>query len=158
MLLSALVCLVAPTLPAQWPSSITPGARIRARLPEKQFQMDARRGLVLRGRVTALAPDTLYLAVGDSLGPLAVPRMLIERLEYSRGVPSRGSSALRRGLLAGVGTAVLFVLTNELGDASEKAGWGTAAAVGAGFGLTFGGILGALYPHERWATGCLDRD
>lgn len=156
LLISALVCSVAPTLRAQWPAPITAGTRIRARLPETEFQMDGRRGLLLRGRVTALAPDTLYLAVGDSLGPLAVPRLLIERLEYSRGVPSRASSALRRGLIGAVGTAVLFVLTNELQDASDRTDWGTAAAVGAGFGLTFGGVLGALYPRERWAAVRLD--
>jgi len=35
----------------------------------------------LRGRMTALAPDTLYLAVTDSLGPLAVPRTIVEHLD-----------------------------------------------------------------------------
>ena len=118
--------------------------------------MDGHRGLLLRGRVTALAPDTLYLAVGDSLGPLAVPRALIERIEYSRGVPSRTSSALRRGLIGAVGVAVLFALSNEWRDDSDRIGTGTAALVGAGFGLTLGGVLGALYPRERWARVRLD--
>jgi hypothetical protein len=52
---------------------------------------------------------------------------------------------------------VLFVLTNELQDASDRTDWGTAAAVGAGFGLTFGGVLGAVYPRERWGAVRLDQ-
>lgn len=146
------VLQAAPTLSAQWPASITPGTRVRVRLPEVQYQAENRRGHLLRGRVTALAPDTLYLAVTDSLGPLAVPRTLVERLDISRGVPSRGASALRRGLLAGAGTALLTVLLNEMDDASDRTSTGTAALVGAGIGLSFGGLMGALYPRERWAS------
>jgi hypothetical protein len=71
---------------AQWPAQVTPGARVQVRLPEIQYQFDWVRGQPIRGRVASLASDTLYLAVGDSLGPLAVPRRLIQRLEYSKGV------------------------------------------------------------------------
>jgi hypothetical protein len=123
---------------------------VRARLPEAQYQADGRRGHLLRGRVTALTADTLYLAVTDSVGPLAVPRRLIERLDYSRGVPSRASSAVTRGLLLGAGSALLLVLLNESEDASERASTGTAALVGAGLGFTTGAVYGALYPRERW--------
>jgi hypothetical protein len=152
-LASILVALqAATTLSAQWPASITPGTRVRVRLPEVQYQADSRRGLLLRGRVTALAPDTLYLAVTDSLGPLAVPRTLVEHLDISRGVPSRATSALRRGLLAGAGTALLLVLFNEMEDASDRTSTGTAALVGAGVGVSFGALFGALYPRERWAS------
>jgi hypothetical protein len=42
---------------------------------------DGRRGHLIRGQIMALTPDTLYLAVTDSLGPLAVPRRLIEHLD-----------------------------------------------------------------------------
>jgi hypothetical protein len=47
---------------AQWPAEIVLGTRVQAQLPEAQFQPAGRRGHLLRGRVTALAPDTLYLA------------------------------------------------------------------------------------------------
>lgn len=152
-LVSTLAALqAATTLSAQWPASITPGTRVRVRLPEVQYQADSRRGHLLRGRVTALAPDTLYLAVTDSLGPLAVPRALIEHLDISRGVPSRATSALRRGLLAGAGTALLVVLFNEMREGSDRTSAGTAALVGAGFGVSFGALTGALYPRERWAS------
>jgi hypothetical protein len=140
------------TLSAQWPASITPGTRVRVLLPEAQYQAASRRGHLLRGRVTALAPDTLYLAVTDSLGPLAVPRALVDHLDLSRGVPSRATSALRRGLLAGAGTALLLVLVNEMDDASDRTSTGKAALVGAGVGVSFGALTGALYPRERWAS------
>jgi hypothetical protein len=81
------------TLGAQRPAEITPGVRVRARLPEAQYPRGGTRGHLLRGRVTTMTADTLYLAITDSVGPLAVPRSLIERLDYSRGVPSRASSA-----------------------------------------------------------------
>jgi hypothetical protein len=139
-------------LGAQWPVEIAPGVRVRARLPEAQYQADDRRGHLLRGRVTALTPDTLYLAVTDSLGPLAVPRHLIERLDYSRGVPSRAVSGLTRGLLLGAAFALSMVLLNETDEGSGRVSAGTAALVGAGFGFTTGAFYGALYPRERWKS------
>jgi hypothetical protein len=145
------LCTSASALRAQWPAPLAPGTRVRAHVPEQQLQAGARRGLLLRGRIAALAPDTLYLAVGDSLGPLPIPRPMIERLDYSRGVPSRASSALRQGLLTAVGMAVLGVLINEGQNAGDQTSTGTAALIGAGFGLTLGGVLGALYPRERWS-------
>lgn len=151
VVLAMLLCSSAPALRAQWPAPLAPGTRVRARVPEQQLQAGARRGMLLRGRIAALGPDTLYLAVGDSLGPLPIPRTLIERLDYSRGVPSRGSSAVRQGMLTAVGMALLSVLINEGQNADDQASTGTAVLVGAGFGLTLGGVLGALYPRERWA-------
>lgn len=135
---------------AQWPQEIVPGARVQTQLPEAQFQPAARRGHLLRGRVAGLAPDTLYLAVTDSLGPLAIPRHLIQRLEYSRGVPSRGSSALVRGLQAGAAMALVLVLWNELDEGSDRTSAGTAALVGGSVGFATGALIGALRPQERW--------
>ena len=92
----ALVLTLCPVARAnsQWPPEVAAGARVQVRLPEAEFQPKAARGQLLRGRVVRLAQDSLYLAVTDSVGPLAIPRSLIERLEYSRGVPSRPTSAL----------------------------------------------------------------
>jgi hypothetical protein len=145
-------------LAAQWPAGIAAGARVQARLPEVQYQVNGRRGQLVRGRVTALTPDSLYLAITDSLGPVAVPRRLIERLAYSRGVPSRLSSAARRGLFAGAATALLFVLMNEMDEEPGRASTGSAALVGAGVGLTTGAVLGAIYPRERWKGVRLEKD
>jgi hypothetical protein len=137
-------------LSAQWPPEIVPGARVQARLPEAQFQAAGQRGQQLRGRVARLAADTLYLAVTDSVGPLAIPRNLISKLEYSRGVPSRTSSALGRGVRAGIGTALLLVLLNELDEGSNRTSTGTAALIGGGMGFGLGAVVGALRPEERW--------
>jgi hypothetical protein len=137
-------------LAAQWPSEIAPGARVQARLPEVQYQFNGWRGHPIRGRVTALTADTLYLAVTDSVGPLAIPRRLIQRLDWSRGVPSPAASAARRGLLAGVGTALLFALLNELDEPPRRMSTESAALFGAGFGLATGAVLGAVFPRERW--------
>jgi hypothetical protein len=150
---TALLALVAyhpSAVHAQWPEEITPGARVQARLPELQYQKDGRRGHLLRGRVTAVASDTLYLAITDSVGPLAIPRALIQRLEVSRGVPSRGLSAFQQGLVSGaVGVLtglVAFGLSDEPGDADA----GDVALVYGGISFGVGAIIGALVPRERW--------
>jgi hypothetical protein len=135
---------------AQWPDRLTPGTRIRVRLPEVQYQETVRRGHLIRGRVTALAPDTLYVAVTDSVGPLAVPRSLIRHLDLSRGVPSRGSNALRQGIIQGAVSALTLVLLLELDDRQYDTG--EAALVGGGVGFGIGAIFGALFPRERWKS------
>lgn len=139
-------------LPAQWSASVAPGARVRVRLPEVQFQETTRRGHLLRGRVTALSPDTLYLAVTDSVGPLAVPRSLIQKLELSRGVPSRGASALRQGLISAVVSALTLVLVNETTSGTSEWDTGEAALIGGGVGFATGAIFGAIFPRERWKS------
>jgi hypothetical protein len=135
---------------AQWPATVEPGARVRVRLPEVQYQETVRRGHMLRGRVTALTPDTLYLAITDSVGPLAVPRPLIQRLDLSRGVPSRGANALRQGLISGALSALMLVLINETGSGTSEWDTGEAALIGGGIGFATGAILGAIFPRERW--------
>jgi hypothetical protein len=92
----------------------------------------------------------LYLAVTDSVGPLAIPRHLIERLDYSRGVPSRTSSALTHGVRTGAAMALLLVLLNGLEEGSDRISTGTAALAGAGVGFTLGAVVGAFRPQERW--------
>lgn len=134
---------------SQWPSEVSPGARVRVRLPEREHQAGDRRGLLLRGRVTTLNADTLYLAITDSIGPVAIPRGLIDEMGVSRGVPSRGHSALRRGLISGALWSLLFAGMALPDDETDV---GTAALVGAGIGVTLGGIIGALRPQERWKS------
>jgi hypothetical protein len=68
LLIAMAVNLCATTALAQWPSDLVAGTRVRVEVPEQQYQADTRRGHRLRGRVTAVAPDTLYLAVTDSRG------------------------------------------------------------------------------------------
>lgn len=146
----ALVLTLCPVARAnsQWPPEVAAGARVQVRLPEAEFQPKAR-GQLLRGRVVRLAQDSLYLAVTDSVGPLAIPRSLIERLEYSRGVPSRPTSALIQGLRTGVAYALVVGLVNELYDDSDLS-FGEAALLGGGIGVAIGAVVGAIRPEERW--------
>lgn len=145
-------------LAAQRRPALSSGARVQVRLPEVQYQFVGQRGQMVRGRVASLTSDTLYLAVTDSLGPLPIPRRMIERIEVSRGVPSRLASAARRGLISAAGFALFSVLLNEVEDESDKTSTGTAALIGGGFGLVFGGVFGALYPTERWKHVRLEDD
>ena len=138
------------TLPAQWPEELADGARVQARLPETQYQMGSRRGHLLRGRVTVLTSDTLYLAVTDSVGPLAIPRALVQRLELSRGVPSRALSALRQGVVSGAVGAFSALAAFSLVDESGGTDAGEAALVYGGISFAAGAIVGALFPRERW--------
>lgn len=122
---------------------------MQVRLPEAQFQASAPRGQLLRGQVVRLTHDSLYLAVTDSVGPLPIPRSLIGRLEYSRGIPSRTTSALERGLRTGAAGVLFVVLLNQLYDDSEISA-GEAALLGGGAGFAIGAVVGALRPEERW--------
>jgi len=153
-----LILILAPLRPlvAQWPAPVDSGARVQVWLPEKQYQIAAMRGLAIRGRVAGLTPDTLYVAVADSIGPVPIPRQLIKRLEYSRGVPSRFESGVRRGVVAGIGTALLLMGLNQLLPEDDEQDTGDVALVGAGIGLFTGGLSGALYPRERWKRVKLD--
>ena len=112
--------------------------------------MGSRRVHLLRGRVMALASDTLYLAVTDSVASLAIPRSLIQRLELSRGVPSRGLNALRQGVVSGVAGALTGLVT--FGLIGEKSGsdGAEAAIVYGGVSFAAGAIAGAVFRRERW--------
>jgi predicted outer membrane lipoprotein len=149
-LIAGLGCIALQAAGAQWPAHVTPGARVQVRLPEIQYQFDWVRGQPIRGRVASLASDTLYLAVGDSLGPLAVPRRLIQRLEYSKGVPSRLASATKRGLLSAAAFALVAAFINEHEDEPHDHSTGDVALVWGGLGLVTGAVLGAIFPIERW--------
>jgi hypothetical protein len=149
LIAAVLMALAGWTVPlaAQWPPQVTPGTRVQVRLPEAQHQVGPR-GQLLRGRVTGLAQDTLYLAVADSVGPLAIPRSFVQRLEISRGAPSRGVSALLGGLLGGAFGAATFYLVTVISPNGGDSG--DAALMGGAIGLGLGGLSGALWPQERW--------
>jgi hypothetical protein len=137
-------------LAAQWPAAVTSGSRVQVRLPEAQYQIDSHRGHLIRGRISALAPDTLYLAVTDSVGPLAIPRPLLQRIDISKGVPSRGMSALIRGVVSGAASALGALIVFGINDDPDGIDSGDAALVAGGVGLVLGSVFGALYPRERW--------
>jgi len=152
ILRSALIALLLVPLStrvwAQWSPDLRTGSRVRLRLPEREFQFMGPRGQSIRGTVAQLAPDTLYLRLGDSVGTVAIPRTLVRRLDLSRGVPSRISSAARTGVVWGVVYAIVAALyvdhsSSSLSDTER-------ATIGGGVGLTLGAVFGAIYPVERW--------
>ena len=130
---------------AQFPSALAAGARVRITVPDSVRQEPLRpRQQELIGTVAGVAADTLYLTVPNTTGTLAVPRSV------SRGVPSRVTSALRRGVeWAAAGALAAFVAQGYEEDASSRSG-SEQVAVGAGIGFGVGAVLGAVWPSERW--------
>lgn len=146
--LAMLLLPLATPVCAQWSPDLRAGARVRLRLPETEYQDMGHRGQRIRGTVAHLAPDTLFLRLGDSVGTVAIPRALIRRLDVSRGVPSRVSSAIRTGVIWGIVVGVTTALYPESEPTSLS--HTEQAAIGAGVGLSIGAVFGAIYPIERW--------
>ena len=106
------------------------------------------------GTIRAIAPEALYLDVAAAGvgGRVAVPRILIQKVERSLGPPSRVESAKELGL---AGAFVLGVLVAPL--LGERGGpfpsEVEARLVGAGVGWVGGTLVGLLRPYERWRGG-----
>jgi hypothetical protein len=103
----------------------------------------------LQGTVHAISPETLYVALSNAVGTVAIPRATIRRVEMSLGRPSRRVSAMD----VGTAGAVLFALFMPAFVVQPERRFGSserAAAVGAGIGFGMGALFGALRPYERW--------
>ena len=143
-----LVSLAAPA-GAQLPDTVRPGVRVRMTMPDtvRQEPLTPSRQW-LRGTVERVAADTLYLSVANAGGVLAIPRTSPRRLDVSRGVPSRPTSALRQGLSLALAGTLVATITEHGGDPQRWSG--DAALAGAGVGFGVGLVLGAAWPSERW--------
>ncbi|MCI0460983.1 MAG: hypothetical protein L0Z62_28890 [Gemmataceae bacterium] len=84
-------------------------------------------------------------------------RTLIQRLDLSRGVPSRGRSALQRGVVSGVAGALTGLLLSGINDEPDGLDAGEAALAWGGVSLALGSVFGALYPRERWRRERLEQ-
>jgi hypothetical protein len=104
----------------------------------------------LQGTVHAIAPETLYLGVSNAAGRVAIPRIMIERVEMSLGRPSRARSALEAGTVGAVALALLVPAYVVDPDSRWFRSSGRATAAGAVIGLGVGALLGFLRPFERW--------
>ena len=145
--------LLPHALVAQFPAAVQVGTRVRVWVPEpfRQSEGPARRQL-LRGTVEAVQPDLLRLTVPGTSGSLAIPRGSVERLDVSRGWPSRPASMVERAIGGAVGGAILFALLNDprrKGGPHYATDW-RAAGVGASWGAGIGAITGLVFPHEHW--------
>lgn len=142
---------------ARWPM-VEIGTRIRVgvedripgipdRMPNRPFPTSVQR---LQGTVRAIAPDTLYIDLANTVGRLAIPRVMIQGVEMSLGRPSRSRSALEAGT---VGAAILALLVPAyVVDPGSR--WfgssGRATAAGAVIGFSAGVLFGLIRPYERW--------
>jgi hypothetical protein len=73
----------------------------------------------------------------------------VSRLERSRGIQSRLTSAILRGVqVAALGALEFALLDEQFGQfSSTSEAMLVGAATGAGIGIVWGG----LYPQERWS-------
>lgn len=136
------------TLQSQIDSTLV-GQRIRIRVPEvRQFEAGPR-VLEIRGALTGVTGDSLYVRLAASGAPVAIARERIERLAVSRGEPSRLGSAGRSALIWG-GLGALWGYVLHSSDRAHGNTWedevGTLATVGAVTGF----VLGLSFPYERW--------
>jgi len=80
-----------------------------------------------------------------------IPRASVRRLDVSRGV-SPGESMIERAAGGAMGGAILFGLLNDprrTGGPHYRTDW-RAAGVGAAWGAGIGGVVGLIWPYERW--------
>jgi hypothetical protein len=134
-------------LSAQATSTIEVGSRIRVVTPDMR---------TVTGRVEAATSDTLLLRPDDNTAAASMQVATLTRIEISRGIRSRKTSAWRGARWGAVIGAVPGAIS--LGLQHTQVGGGAsvakAAALGAWSGGLFGGLIGAavgaLRPGENW--------
>ena len=146
-----LMVTLATPLAAQFPAQVAPGARVRliVRDSTRQEPLLPRQQIIM-GTVTALGGESLSLTVPFTEGALEIPRSSVRQVSVSLGVPSRGESALRKGVEFGVSFALSMYVAHLVDDEELFDSGGDAALVGAGVGFGVGALLGAISPSERW--------
>ena len=108
------------------------------------------------GRVTAVTPDTVQLAV-DGREPATVAVSTIRRVEVSRSHTSRGAGfkkgAIRGAIImAAIGAVSLGLQHETVGEDGSSVGEAVALGVWSGglFGGLIGGAFGAARAGDRW--------
>ena len=97
----------------------------------------------ITGTLRAIEPDTIRLALSPTGPPVAIPRILIYRVEGSLGRERRGSAG--DAALVGGGIGALL-----MGGFREK-----SRAVVFASGYAIGALVGAVRPYERWEQAWL---
>jgi hypothetical protein len=150
LLVAAGVCGQVAALEAQ---TFASGDRARIVVREAQAQDEApgRKQLILRGNVTRVSGDTIFLRPVGTTGELGIPTSSALRLHRSLGVRSRPASAFRGAVTFAIVGAATFALTYRRDEMDyDVDSRGQAAALGAGVGAITGLVFGALQPTERW--------
>jgi hypothetical protein len=142
---------------AQFPAPVSAGVRIRVRAaPPGRGRLELWSIHWLRGTVTRLSSDTLFLNSTDRPGVYAIPRGSIERLDVSAGRRSRPESALRCGVAFAAGSFLLFSALPPLSASAERRHGRLMVGRVLG-GAALGMVAGALVPLERWRRVPLER-
>jgi hypothetical protein len=151
VLLCALAfALVGRPLAAQFPPDVAVGTRVRVALPDSLRQTWGPREQWLRGEVTTLAADTLYMRLPGTAAPVPIRRAAIKRIDRSLGVPSRAESALRGAVTWAVWFGLNWAMIRNASDDPSWDRFGDELAEGAAIGASVGFVLGAIFPTERW--------
>ncbi|HJU68985.1 MAG TPA: hypothetical protein VJ650_12175 [Gemmatimonadaceae bacterium] len=153
VLLGALTTLAHTRAHAQEAAPVAVGARVRLTLPEpgdRRFGVFPHERWIV-GEVVGVTGETLTVRPHPVLPPIDVPRSAIQRLQVSRGEPSRWRSALQDA----VGGAVVGMLWGHVlydydlrsGAFDTQAHARSRGAIAGAAGLAF---IGALFPREQW--------
>lgn len=135
---------------SQVAQGIEDGARVRVWLTSQPQALEgAAEKQSVRGTVISLSSDSLTIRIHPGAAPVALAWPAVSRLERSRGVPSRSSSAIWRGIqVAAMGALEFAILDEQRGHfSSTSRAMLVGAATGAGIGIVWGGF----YPQERWS-------
>ena len=132
---------------------VHPEARIRLHVAEVVTR--APRDLPTRvvvGTLHTIAPDTVYLELASNAQRSAIPRMFIQRVDYSLGPRSRRESAKELAALGALlGLMIPPVIPRRTAAFLRKQDQGVI--VGMALGAAGGALVGFLVPYERWRTG-----
>jgi hypothetical protein len=151
LIVAVIFALAGGPLAAQLPAEISVRTRVRVVLPDSVRQeWGPPRQQWLRGEVTALSGDTLYLQLQGAAAPLPIRRAAIKRIDRSLGVPSRPESALRGALTWAFWGGVYWAAIRQTDRDRTWGRFGDDLAEGAAIGAGVGFVLGAIFPSERW--------
>ncbi len=120
---------------------------------ERQPQDEApgNRRLILRGDLTHVQGDTIFLRPAGPAGELGVARSMAISIHRSSGIRSRAASAVRSGVIFAIIGSLSMGINYDRPDVTwGVASRGEAFALGAGVGAALGVVLGTFYPTERW--------
>ena len=137
--LVAACCVSATNVHAQDAMRVDTGYRVRLEVAKEMRRSPVTlRGTRVVGTIRGISPETLYVRQGSSQGDMAIPRILLQRVEGSLGPPSRFASMKQ---LAYFGAVLGLIFPSE--DGWLRMRLMTAGAVA-------GALVGIVRPYEQW--------
>lgn len=122
------------------------GARVRVHLSRQAPSVEgAVPRQALRGQLLSTGPDSLVVQVHPEAAPVAVSLNGIYEVEASRGI-SRSRTAVNHALLG----AVTWTGIGAMSETEFGGGETESILIWTAGGLILGGVLGAVFPEERW--------